>query len=202
MSTVAGDLAKILSTVRRPGDFYAAGRIELLAPRIEVEGVGPIALPLAAGAGRAADRRRRAGALRARAGDPGGHGCAPHLADRAGPGARRRQALAARRSTTSSPASPTVLASASRSPPSSTSCSSTTRAASSSAIATPRRRPACSPRWSWRCLRVGGRGTHCPPQRPRGRARPAFRGPLRGRLRGLLRRLRARGAARHLRMPR
>ena len=46
MPTIAGDLAKILSTVRRPGDFYAAGRIELLAPRIEVEGVGPIALPL------------------------------------------------------------------------------------------------------------------------------------------------------------
>ncbi len=46
MSTVAEDFARILSTVRRPGDFYASGRIELLAPRIDVEGVGPIALPL------------------------------------------------------------------------------------------------------------------------------------------------------------
>lgn len=46
MSMVAEDFAKILSTVRRPGDFYASGRAELLAPRIEVEGVGPIALPL------------------------------------------------------------------------------------------------------------------------------------------------------------
>jgi predicted 2-oxoglutarate/Fe(II)-dependent dioxygenase YbiX len=44
--TVAEGLAEILSAVRRPGDFYASGRIELLAPRIEVEGVGPIALPL------------------------------------------------------------------------------------------------------------------------------------------------------------
>src|SRR5262245_29448776 len=46
MSIVAEDFAKILSTVRRPGDFSASGRVELLAPRIEVEGVGPIALPL------------------------------------------------------------------------------------------------------------------------------------------------------------
>ena len=46
MSTLAKDLAEILSKVRRPGDFYASGRIELLAPRLEVEGVGTIALPL------------------------------------------------------------------------------------------------------------------------------------------------------------
>jgi hypothetical protein len=37
-------LAKILALVDRPGDFYAVGRTELLVPRIEVEGVGPIAL--------------------------------------------------------------------------------------------------------------------------------------------------------------
>jgi predicted 2-oxoglutarate/Fe(II)-dependent dioxygenase YbiX len=46
MPTIAEDFAEILSAVRRPGDFYASGRIELLAPRIEVESVGPIALPL------------------------------------------------------------------------------------------------------------------------------------------------------------
>jgi predicted 2-oxoglutarate/Fe(II)-dependent dioxygenase YbiX len=46
MASIADDLAGILSTARRPGDFYASGRTELLAPRIEVEGVGPIALPL------------------------------------------------------------------------------------------------------------------------------------------------------------
>ena len=39
-------LAEILGDVDRPGDFFASGRAEFLAPRLEVEGVGPIALPL------------------------------------------------------------------------------------------------------------------------------------------------------------
>jgi hypothetical protein len=39
-------LAEILGDVDRPGDFFASGRAEILAPRLEVEGVGPIALPL------------------------------------------------------------------------------------------------------------------------------------------------------------
>ena len=46
MGSLATELADILSTVRRPGDFFASGRIELLTPRLEVDGVGPIALPL------------------------------------------------------------------------------------------------------------------------------------------------------------
>jgi predicted 2-oxoglutarate/Fe(II)-dependent dioxygenase YbiX len=46
MSTIAEDFASILSTVRRPGDFFVSGRTELFAPRIEVEGVGLISLPL------------------------------------------------------------------------------------------------------------------------------------------------------------
>src|SRR5215213_501193 len=46
MSMITADLAAVLGTVRRPGDFYAAGRTELLAPLLEVEGVGPVALPL------------------------------------------------------------------------------------------------------------------------------------------------------------
>ena len=46
MSSLPTELAKILSTVDRPGDFFASGTIELPAPRLEVEGVGPIALPL------------------------------------------------------------------------------------------------------------------------------------------------------------
>ncbi len=44
--TITQKLAKILDDVDRPGDFFASGRAEFLAPRIEVEGVGPIALPL------------------------------------------------------------------------------------------------------------------------------------------------------------
>ncbi len=43
---IPADLAALLDTVRRPGDFFAAGRAELLAPLLEVEGVGPVALPL------------------------------------------------------------------------------------------------------------------------------------------------------------
>ncbi len=39
-------LADLLDGVRRPGDFFAAGTTELLAPSLEVEGVGRIALPL------------------------------------------------------------------------------------------------------------------------------------------------------------
>jgi predicted 2-oxoglutarate/Fe(II)-dependent dioxygenase YbiX len=44
--TITQELAKILSQVDRPGDYFVSGRAEFLAPRIEVEGVGPIALPL------------------------------------------------------------------------------------------------------------------------------------------------------------
>ena len=46
--SITEELPKILARVDRPGDFYAVGRTELLAPRIEVKGVGPIALPLLA----------------------------------------------------------------------------------------------------------------------------------------------------------
>ena len=40
------ELRDLLSTVQQPGDFYASGRLELLAPRLVVEGVGQIAFPL------------------------------------------------------------------------------------------------------------------------------------------------------------
>ena len=46
MPSITTALAEELSTVQRPGDFYTAGTAEFLAPRLEVEGVGPIALPL------------------------------------------------------------------------------------------------------------------------------------------------------------
>ena len=43
---IAADLAAALGKVRRPGDFFAAGTAELLPPLLEVDGIGPIALPL------------------------------------------------------------------------------------------------------------------------------------------------------------
>ena len=46
MSSIATDLAELLSGVERAGDFCTAGRCEISAPGIEVEDVGPIALPL------------------------------------------------------------------------------------------------------------------------------------------------------------
>ncbi|MGF9761792.1 2OG-Fe(II) oxygenase [Microvirga sp. 0TCS3.31] len=46
MSSLTSELAAVLTTVRRPGDFFASGTIEFLAPQLEVEGVGQIALPL------------------------------------------------------------------------------------------------------------------------------------------------------------
>lgn len=48
MSFIAQDLAEILRTIRRPGDFYTSGTAEIFAPRLEVNGVGPISLPLLA----------------------------------------------------------------------------------------------------------------------------------------------------------
>ena len=46
MSTLATELAEILATVLRPGDFYASGTAEVYAPGLAVEGAGVIALPL------------------------------------------------------------------------------------------------------------------------------------------------------------
>ncbi len=46
MSSITTELAELLSTVQRPGDFYTTGTIEFFTPHLEVEGVGPIALPL------------------------------------------------------------------------------------------------------------------------------------------------------------
>ena len=46
MTTIAADLAHLLAKVNRPGDYVTSGTIELLAPSLHVEGVGPIALPL------------------------------------------------------------------------------------------------------------------------------------------------------------
>ncbi len=46
MPTLPNQLATLLSTARTPGDFYAAGVSATPLLRIEVDGVGPIALPL------------------------------------------------------------------------------------------------------------------------------------------------------------
>jgi len=44
--SITDQLAKILAGISRPGDYFVAGCTELLAPRIEVAGVGTVALPL------------------------------------------------------------------------------------------------------------------------------------------------------------
>jgi hypothetical protein len=46
MTSIPRELATLLGRVRRPGDFYATGTIDIHPPRLEVDGVGPIALPL------------------------------------------------------------------------------------------------------------------------------------------------------------
>ncbi|MSO99580.1 MAG: 2OG-Fe(II) oxygenase [Acetobacteraceae bacterium] len=46
MESLATDFAAALDTIDRQGDFCTSGTTELLAPRIVVEGAGPIALPL------------------------------------------------------------------------------------------------------------------------------------------------------------
>jgi predicted 2-oxoglutarate/Fe(II)-dependent dioxygenase YbiX len=44
--SVTQELANILGEVSRPGDYYTTGRVEVFPPRIEIKGVGTIALPL------------------------------------------------------------------------------------------------------------------------------------------------------------
>jgi hypothetical protein len=46
VKSVVSDLAALLSTVRRPGDFFVSGTIDLPSLRLEVDGVGVVALPL------------------------------------------------------------------------------------------------------------------------------------------------------------
>jgi predicted 2-oxoglutarate/Fe(II)-dependent dioxygenase YbiX len=46
MSSIAADLAELLGRVQRPGDFCTGGVCEIFPPGLEVDGVGPIALPL------------------------------------------------------------------------------------------------------------------------------------------------------------
>ena len=46
MASLTTVLAEILHTVQRPGDFYTTGTLDIFAPRLEVAGVGSIALPL------------------------------------------------------------------------------------------------------------------------------------------------------------
>ena len=46
MPGICEELAELLSTVQRPGDFFASGRLELPTPRLTVDGVGQIAFPL------------------------------------------------------------------------------------------------------------------------------------------------------------
>ena len=46
MPPLAEALADLLRTVDRPGSFHASGTAELLPPSLEVDGVGPVALPL------------------------------------------------------------------------------------------------------------------------------------------------------------
>ena len=46
LSSIAHQLAALLGTVRTPGDFYAAGTIDLPLPLLTVQGVGLVALPL------------------------------------------------------------------------------------------------------------------------------------------------------------
>jgi predicted 2-oxoglutarate/Fe(II)-dependent dioxygenase YbiX len=48
MPNLSERLATLLKQVRRPGSFYATGTFDLHPPRLEVEGIGAIALPLLA----------------------------------------------------------------------------------------------------------------------------------------------------------
>ena len=198
---ITADLAALLGTVRRPGDFFAAGTAELLAPLLEVEGVGPVALAAAADASQATHRRGRTRALRPRRGDRGRPGGSALLADRPGSGAHPRPALGADTGDDPGPRRRgagrgradhgRVLQAAAlrrgrllRRPP--------RHREGARHVRDPRGRAA---------VVLRGRRAGRAPQGPRGPARPALRRPGGGGLRRLLRRLRARGPARHRGLP-
>ncbi len=46
MSSINNELISILNKVQRPGDFYVSGTREIFAPRLEIEDIGQISLPL------------------------------------------------------------------------------------------------------------------------------------------------------------
>lgn len=46
MLSINTELAETLRKVQRPGGYYTSGAVEIFAPRIEIDEVGPIALPL------------------------------------------------------------------------------------------------------------------------------------------------------------
>ncbi|WP_237478196.1 2OG-Fe(II) oxygenase [Lichenibacterium dinghuense] len=46
MPNLAADLARLLDGIERPGDFSVGGLCDLLAPHLEIDGVGTVALPL------------------------------------------------------------------------------------------------------------------------------------------------------------
>jgi hypothetical protein len=46
MTDINTQLVYILNRVKRPGNFYATGKADLAMPRLEVEGMGSVALPL------------------------------------------------------------------------------------------------------------------------------------------------------------
>ncbi|WPL23091.1 hypothetical protein [Thiorhodovibrio frisius] len=46
MPKIQDQLAALLERIDRPGDFYATGTLDMHPPRLRVEGIGTIALPL------------------------------------------------------------------------------------------------------------------------------------------------------------
>jgi len=46
MKPIQATLAEVLTQLQRPGDFFATGTLDIHPPRLAVDGVGPIALPL------------------------------------------------------------------------------------------------------------------------------------------------------------
>ena len=80
MDSINDALATVLQNVRTPGDFCAAGHCALHVPLIEVDGVGPIALPLLSA--QAAQLCMASVRPTVAVANAGRHGSAPHLADR------------------------------------------------------------------------------------------------------------------------
>lgn len=46
MNTINNELPRLLAQVKRAGDFYVSGRVDIYVPLLKVDGVGPLSLPL------------------------------------------------------------------------------------------------------------------------------------------------------------
>ena len=72
-SAILEKLDQALGQIDRPGSFCVSGSVPAVLPGLEVEGLGPVGLPLTPEAGEGADQALPSGPLRQGRADPRRH---------------------------------------------------------------------------------------------------------------------------------